>query len=140
MRPINNIVDITELRHARNRSARCTRSTFRKVKDQTIVVRKAKPGETLKTLDGKDHVLDESMLVIADAENATGLAGIMGGEESEIVGDTASVLFESAAFERANNRITARKLGVRTEASPADSKRASIPTAAATRWSARVCW
>ncbi len=79
------------------------------------------------------------MLVIADAENATGLAGIMGGEESEIVGDTASVLFESAAFERANNRITARKLGVRTEL-PADSKRASIPTAAATRWSARVCW
>ena len=116
VRPINNIVDITNFvmletgqpMHAFDLS---------KVKDQTIVVRKAKPGEKLTTLDGKEHVLDESMLVIADAENATGLAGIMGGEESEIVSDTASVLFESAAFERANNRITARKLGVRTEAS-----------------------
>ena len=57
------------------------------------------------------------MLVIADHENATGLAGIMGGEESEIVEGTARVLFESAAFDRANNRVTARKLGMRTEAS-----------------------
>ncbi len=69
------------------------------------------------TLDGKKHVLDDSMLVIADHENATGLAGIMGGEESEIVEGTVRVLFESAAFERANNRVTARKLGMRTEAS-----------------------
>ena len=69
------------------------------------------------TLDGKEYILDESMLVIADKEHATGLAGIMGGEESEIENDTASVLFECAAFERANNRVTARKLGVRTEAS-----------------------
>ena len=116
VRPINNIVDITNFvmletgqpMHAFDLS---------KVKDQTIVVRKARPGEKLTTLDGKEHVLDETMLVIADADNATGLAGIMGGEESEIVGDTASVLFESAAFERANNRVTARRLGVRTEAS-----------------------
>ena len=116
VRPINNIVDITNFvmletgqpMHAFDLS---------KVKDQTIIVRKAMPGEKLTTLDGKIHVLDEKMLVIADAENATGLAGIMGGEESEIVNDTACVLFESAAFERANNRITARKLGVRTEAS-----------------------
>ncbi|MBE5773490.1 MAG: phenylalanine--tRNA ligase subunit beta [Clostridiales bacterium] len=116
VRPINNIVDITNFvmletghpMHAFDLS---------KVKDQTIIVRRAKAGEQLTTLDGKEHTLDESMLVIADAENATGLAGIMGGEESEIVGDTASVLFECAAFERANNRITARKLGIRTEAS-----------------------
>ena len=116
VRPINNIVDITNFvmletghpMHAFDLS---------KVKDQTIVVRRAKPGEQLTTLDGKTHVLDETMLVIADKQDATGLAGIMGGEESEIVGDTASVLFECAAFERANNRITARKLGVRTEAS-----------------------
>ena len=116
VRPINNIVDITNFvmletghpMHAFDLS---------KVKDQTIVVRRARPGEHLITLDGKEHVLDETMLVIADKENATGLAGIMGGEESEIVDDTASVLFECAAFERANNRVTARKLGVRTEAS-----------------------
>ena len=116
VRPINNIVDITNFvmletghpMHAFDLS---------KVKDQTIVVRRARPGERLTTLDGKTHVLDESMLVIADRENATGLAGIMGGEESEIVNDTASVLFECAAFERANNRVTARKLGIRTEAS-----------------------
>ena len=116
VRPINNIVDITNFvmletghpMHAFDLS---------KVKDQTIVVRRAHPGEKLTTLDGKEHVLDESMLVIADRENATGLAGIMGGEESEIVDDTASVLFECAAFERANNRVTARKLGIRTESS-----------------------
>lgn len=116
VRPINNIVDITNFvmletgqpMHAFDLS---------KVKNQTIVVRKAYENEKLVTLDGKEHTLDTSMLVIADSDNATGLAGIMGGEESEIVGDTASVLFESAAFERANNRVTARKLGVRTEAS-----------------------
>ena len=116
VRPINNIVDITNFvmletghpMHAFDLS---------KVKDQHIIVRRARPGEHLVTLDGKEHVLDETMLVIADNENATGLAGIMGGEESEIVNDTASVLFECAAFERANNRVTARKLGVRTEAS-----------------------
>ena len=116
VRPINNIVDITNFvmletgqpMHAFDLS---------KVKDQTIIVRKARPGEKLVTLDGKEHILDETMLVIADHDNATGLAGIMGGEESEIVDGTVSVLFESAAFERANNRVTARKLGMRTEAS-----------------------
>ena len=116
VRPINNIVDITNFvmletgqpMHAFDLS---------KVRDQTIVVRRARQGETLTTLDGKEHVLDDTMLVIADHENATGLAGIMGGEESEIVEGTARVLFESAAFDRANNRVTARKLGMRTEAS-----------------------
>ena len=116
VRPINNIVDITNFvmletghpMHAFDLS---------KVKDQTIVVRRARPDEKLVTLDGKEHSLTEDMLVIADNENATGLAGIMGGEESEIVSDTASVLFECAAFDRTNNRLTARKLGVRTESS-----------------------
>lgn len=116
VRPINNIVDITNFvmletgqpMHAFDLS---------KVRDQTIVVRRAKAGEKLVTLDGKEHVLDERMLVIADHDNATGLAGIMGGEESEIMDDTLSVLFESAAFDRANNRVTARTLGMRTEAS-----------------------
>ncbi len=116
VRPINNIVDITNFvmletgqpMHAFDLS---------KVRDQTIIVRRARQGEELVTLDGKKHILDDSMLVIADHENATGLAGIMGGEESEIVEGTARVLFESAAFDRANNRVTARKLGMRTEAS-----------------------
>jgi len=116
VRSINNIVDITNFvmletghpMHAFDLS---------KVREQTIVVRRAHEGEELTTLDGKTHTLTGDMLVIADKEKATGLAGIMGGEESEIVSDTASVLFECAAFERGNNRVTARSLGIRTESS-----------------------
>ena len=116
VRPINNIVDITNYimletghpMHAFDLS---------KVRDNTIVVRRAKDEEKLTTLDGKEHILNNSMLVIADAENATGLAGIMGGEESEIVEGTTDVLFECAAFDRTNNRLTSRALGIRTESS-----------------------
>lgn len=116
VRPINNIVDITNYvmletghpMHAFDLS---------KVRAHAIVVRRAHPGEELTTLDGKAYELDESMLVIADKERATGLAGIMGGEESEIMEGTGSVLFECAAFDRTNNRLTSRKLGIRTEAS-----------------------
>jgi phenylalanyl-tRNA synthetase beta chain len=116
VRPINNIVDITNYvmletghpMHAFDLS---------KVREHAIVVRRAHPGEELTTLDGKQYTLDESMLVIADRERATGLAGIMGGEESEITEETKSVLFECAAFDRTNNRLTSRKLGIRTEAS-----------------------
>ena len=116
VRSINNIVDITNFvmletghpMHAFDLS---------KVREQTIVVRRAHEDEELTTLDGKTHTLTGDMLVIADKEKATGLAGIMGGEESEIVEDTVSVLFECAAFERGNNRVTARSLGIRTESS-----------------------
>ena len=116
VRPINNIVDITNFvmletghpMHAFDLS---------KVRDRAIVVRRAFDGEALTTLDGKAHVLTPDMLVIADNERATGLAGIMGGEESEITGDTAEVLFECAAFDRTNTRLTARALGIRTESS-----------------------
>ena len=116
VRPINNIVDITnyvmlETGHPMHAF------DLDKVRDHTIVVRRAHPGEMLKTLDGREHQLSSDMLVIADAENATGLAGIMGGEESEILDDTRAVLFECAAFDRTNNRLTARALGMRTEAS-----------------------
>ena len=116
VRPINNIVDITnfimlETGHPMHAF------DLDKVKEQTIVVRRAHDGEHLTTLDGKEHVLTGDMLVIADKENATGLAGIMGGEESEITENTSRVLFECAAFNRGNNRITSRTLGIRTESS-----------------------
>ena len=116
VRPINNIVDITnyvmlETGHPMHAF------DLDKVRDHTIVVRRARPEEKLKTLDGKDHDLTQDMLVIADAHNATGLAGIMGGEESEILNDTRAVLFECAVFDRTNNRLTSRALGIRTEAS-----------------------
>ncbi|HIS93700.1 MAG TPA: phenylalanine--tRNA ligase subunit beta [Candidatus Alectryocaccomicrobium excrementavium] len=116
VRPINNIVDITnfimlETGHPMHAF------DLDKVREQTIVVRRAREGEHLTTLDGKEHVLNGSMLVIADKENATGLAGIMGGEESEITEGTRRVLFECAAFERGNNRVTSRTLGIRTESS-----------------------
>ena len=116
MRPINNIVDITNFvmietgnpMHAFDLS---------KVRDGKIIVRRAANGEKLKTLDGKEHDLDESMLVIADGQQATGLAGIMGGEESEITDATHDVLFECAVFDRTCIRLTGRKLGMRTDAS-----------------------
>lgn len=116
VRPINTIVDITNFvmletghpMHAFDLS---------KVREGKIIVRRAKPGETLTTLDGKKHELTENMLVIADAENATGLAGIMGGEESEIGEETKNVLFECAAFDRTSIRLTSRALGIRTESS-----------------------
>ena len=116
VRPINNIVDITNFimletghpMHAFDLS---------KVRDRTIIVRRARENEPLTTLDGKEYALTPDMLVIADAERATGLAGIMGGEESEIVEGTTDVLFECATFDRTNNRLTARALGIRTESS-----------------------
>ncbi len=116
MRPINNIVDITNFvmletgqpMHAFDR---------RDIKDSKIVVRNAHNGEKLTTLDEKEHTLTPDMLVIADAENATGLAGIMGGLNSEIKDDTTELLFESAKFRRDSVRKTARALGIRTESS-----------------------
>ena len=128
VRPINNIVDITnyvmlETGHPMHAF------DLDKVKDRTIVVRRARPGETLTTLDAKEHVLTHDMLVISDAERATGLAGIMGGEESEIAEGTRSVLFECAAFDRTGTRLTARALGIRTEASARFEKGVCADTA-----------
>ncbi|NLF27952.1 MAG: phenylalanine--tRNA ligase subunit beta [Clostridiales bacterium] len=128
VRPINNIVDITN--YAMLETGHPMHAfDLSKVRDQAIVVRRARPGEELTTLDGKKHILSDDMLVIADRERATGLAGIMGGEESEILEDTHSVLFECAAFDRTNNRITARRLGVRTEASSRFEKGVCAATA-----------
>lgn len=88
-----------------------------KLKDRTIVVRTAKPGETMKTLDGVERKLDETMLMICDAERPNAVAGVMGGEESEIVEGTKTVLLESALFEPASTKYTATKLGLGTESS-----------------------
>ena len=82
-----------------------------------IVVRDAAPGETIKTLDGVERKLDESMLVIADAEKPSAVAGIMGGEGSEIAAGTTRVLIESALFKPETTKHTATKLGLATEAS-----------------------
>src|SRR5699024_11311615 len=88
-----------------------------RVKGGKIIVRRAEEGEKLTTLDGKEHVLTASHLVIADETRAVGLAGIMGGENSEIVGDTTDVVFESACFDGTCIRKGALALGMRTEAS-----------------------
>ncbi len=116
VRPINNIVDITNyvmLEYGQPMHA----FDYRYVGSGKIVVRRAQEGETLTTLDGNDHTLTSKMLVIADGEKAIGLAGIMGGENSEIVADTTTVVFESANFDGTCIRQTANALGMRTDAS-----------------------
>lgn len=116
VRPINNIVDITNyvmLEYGQPMHA----FDYRYVNGGKIVVRRAEDGETLTTLDGNVRQLNSSMLVIADEHCAVGLAGIMGGENSEIVEDTVDVVFESANFNGTSIRRTALALGMRTEAS-----------------------
>lgn len=82
-----------------------------------IIVRPARTGETLRTLDGIERVLEPGMLVIADHDRAVGVAGVMGGENSEITSETESVILEAATFDPISVRTTARALGLRTEAS-----------------------
>lgn len=116
MRPISNIVDITNFvmletgmpMHAFD---------LRDVKDGKIIVRNADKGEKITTLDGKEHELTSEMLVIADGQEPSCIAGIMGGLDSEIKSDTTAIFFECAKFRRDSVRKTSRKLGVRTEAS-----------------------
>ncbi len=116
MRPINNIVDITNFvmletgqpMHAFD---------MRHVAGPEINVRRATPGETITTLDGKPHELTQEMLVIADKDVPSCIAGIMGGEYSEIEDDTTTLFFESAKFRRDSVRRTSRALGIRTESS-----------------------
>ena len=116
VRPINNIVDITNyvmLEYGQPMHA----FDYRYVSSGKIVVREAEEGETLTTLDGNVRNLKDGMLVIADENRAIGLAGIMGGENSEIMDDTTMVVFESANFNGTSIRQTALALGMRTEAS-----------------------
>ena len=116
VRPINNIVDITNyvmLEYGQPMHA----FDYRYVSSDKIVVREAKDGEALTTLDGTVRNLKAGMLVIADENKPIGLAGIMGGENSEIKDDTTMVVFESANFNGTSIRQTALALGMRTEAS-----------------------
>ena len=116
VRPINNIVDITNyvmLEYGQPMHA----FDYRYVSSGKIVVREAEDGEVLTTLDGVNRPLTAGMLVIADEERAIGLAGIMGGENSEILDDTTTVVFESANFNGTSIRQTALALGMRTDAS-----------------------
>ena len=116
VRPINNIVDITNyvmLEYGQPMHA----FDYRYVGSGKIVVREAAEGETLTTLDGNVRSLKPGMLVIADENKPIGLAGIMGGENSEILDDTTTVVFESANFNGTSIRQTALALGMRTESS-----------------------
>ena len=116
VRPINNIVDITNyvmMEYGQPMHA----FDYRYVKGGKIIVRRAEDGEELTTLDGNVRKLNGNMLVIADDTRAVGLAGIMGGENSEIVSDTVDVVFESANFDGTCIRKGALALGMRTEAS-----------------------
>ena len=116
VRPINNIVDITNyvmLEYGQPMHA----FDYRYVSSGKIIVREAEEGETLTTLDGNIRSLKAGMLVIADENKPIGLAGIMGGENSEILDDTTTVVFESANFNGTSIRQTALALGMRTESS-----------------------
>ena len=116
VRPINNIVDITNyvmLEYGQPMHA----FDYRYVSSGKIIVREAEEGETLTTLDGNVRQLKPGMLVIADDTRAIGLAGIMGGENSEILDETTTVVFESANFNGTSIRQTALALGMRTDAS-----------------------
>ena len=115
-RPINNVADITNyVLHELGQPLHAF--DFAKLGGRRIVVRRATAGEKLKTLDGVERTLTADMLVIADAEKAVAMAGVMGGEDSEISTQTTDVLIESAYFEPNSVRQTARKLGMDTEAS-----------------------
>lgn len=125
MRPINNIVDITNYvmlewgqpLHAFDYDLLTKRSEKAGKAKPTIIVRRARSGEKMITLDGAERELDESMLLITDAVGPIAIAGIMGGAETEIHQGTQTVLLEAATFDGINNRRTAQKLKLHSEAS-----------------------
>lgn len=121
IRPINNIVDITNFvmletgqpMHAFDAAD---------IRGKQIIVRRAKAGETMTTLDDKEREFDEDMLLICDAQGPVGIAGVMGGQNSEIKNTTSTVVFEAAKFLYGNVRRTSRSLGMATESSMRFSK------------------
>lgn len=116
IRPINNIVDITN--YVLTEIGQPMHSfDKRELEGGKIIVRNAKNGETIQTLDGKQNTLSDSMLVICDAYKPVAVAGIMGGENSGIRQDTQEVVFEAAKFARDNVRRTSRALNLRSDSS-----------------------
>lgn len=116
IRPINNVVDITNYvmeeygqpMHAYD---------YDTLAGHEIVVRRAEKGEKFVTLDGQERTMDDSVLMICDGEKAVGIAGIMGGENSMITDDVKTMMFEAACFDGTNIRLSAKKIGLRTDAS-----------------------
>jgi phenylalanyl-tRNA synthetase beta chain len=116
IRPINNIVDITNYvmeeygqpMHAYDLDT---------IAGHQIVVKRAEKGQKFVTLDGQERMLDDSVLMICDGEKAIGIAGIMGGENSMITDDVKTMLFEAACFDGTNIRLSSKKVGLRTDAS-----------------------
>jgi phenylalanyl-tRNA synthetase beta chain len=116
LRPINNVVDATNyVLHELGQPLHAF--DLDRVGGAEIRVRRAKPGEALRTLDGVDRTLDPEVLVIADAERAVALAGVMGGQESEVTEETTALLIECARFEPVRVRRAARALGLSSDAS-----------------------
>ncbi|MFY9177240.1 MAG: phenylalanine--tRNA ligase subunit beta [Caldicoprobacterales bacterium] len=128
VRPINNIVDITNYvmlelgqpMHAFD---------LDKIQDKTIIVRRAREGEKLVTLDKQERILAEDILVIADTEKAIALAGVMGGYDTEVTPDTCNVILESATFDKGSVRLASKALGLRSEASSRFEKGLDISNA-----------
>ena len=115
IRPINNIVDITN--YVMEEYAQPMHAyDLDTIEDHKIVVKTAKKGDVFQTLDGQDRELDDTILTICDGEKAVGLAGIMGGENSKITDDVKTMLFEAACFDGTNIRLSGKKLGLRTDA------------------------
>ena len=125
VRPINNVVDVTNYvmleigqpMHAFD---------LERLAQERIVVRRGRPKETMRTLDGLDRMLDTDTLVIADAQRAVAIGGVMGGADSEITSTTRTIALESAYFEPTSVRRTSRKLGLKTEASTRFERGADI--------------
>lgn len=115
IRPINNIVDITNY-VMEEYSQPMHAYDLDTIEDHKIVVRRADKDEKFVTLDGQERILDDTMLVICDGKKAIGLAGIMGGENSMITDDVKTMLFEAATFDGTNIRLSGKKLGMRTDA------------------------
>ncbi len=116
MRPISNIVDITNyvmLEYGQPMHA----FDLDQVQGRKIIVRTPKDGEAIRTLDGQDRNLDSEMLLICDTNRPVGVAGVMGGENSEITERTNTILLESATFKGSSIRLTGKKMGLRSEAS-----------------------
>lgn len=115
IRPINNIVDITN--YVMEEYAQPMHAyDLDTISGRKIVVKRAEEGEIFQTLDGQQRELDPSVLMICDGEKSVGLAGIMGGENSKITDDVNTMLFEAACFDGTNIRLSGKKLGMRTDA------------------------